>query len=48
MLKKINNGKFRNPKDFCDYQLKGKKINNKIMDAMGTDILTFILTIHKY
>lgn len=35
---------------FCDYgyQLKGKKINGKSIDAMEADILTFILIIHKY
>lgn len=35
---------------FCDYgyQLKGKKINDKSINPMGADILTFILTIHKY
>jgi hypothetical protein len=33
---------------FCDYQLKVKKINDKSMDVMRTDILTFILTIYRY
>lgn len=32
---------------FCGYQLKGKEINDKPMDVMGTDILKFILMIHK-
>ena len=31
---------------FCEYQLNGRKINDKPIDAMGTDVLTFIRIIH--